>query len=322
MLPDDALHFLESSTGHSASEILILPLKEEASARRYYKVTVPDQISYALCLDTPFPKNHNDFLIIQKQLLLHGIPVPKIHSFDEKKGFILQSFAGQKDLADIKSIDFEISKRLLADSIEILGSLQNLSLLEPVSTRFFDYDKLFWEIEFLENWLKEFSSFLSIDYYFPFELKMFFSEVCSSLDKLKPAVFCHRDFHSRNIMVHDSKITLIDFQDARSGNIYYDLSSLLYDPYAMWSPEIRSQSIESFLKVSNNSDCFKIGEYYLQALQRLSKAIGSYCFLITGKNRKDYLQPIKSAFHLLKELSQEAMFPDSIYLFASHYSRI
>ena len=39
----------------------------------------------------------------------------------------------------------------------------------------------------------------------------------------------HRDYHSRNLMVRDNELYVIDFQDMVRGPITYDLASLLYD---------------------------------------------------------------------------------------------
>src|SRR4029077_11458389 len=46
-----------------------------------------------------------------------------------------------------------------------------------------------------------------------------------------PRVLCHRDYHSRNLMLCDGSLYIIDFQDARMGPDTYDLASLLRDSY-------------------------------------------------------------------------------------------
>ena len=47
----------------------------------------------------------------------------------------------------------------------------------------------------------------------------------------EPRVLCHRDYHSRNLMLHGGTLHIIDFQDARMGPDTYDLVSLLRDSY-------------------------------------------------------------------------------------------
>ncbi|SCX78379.1 sugar phosphate nucleotidyltransferase [Desulfoluna spongiiphila] len=58
----------------------------------------------------------------------------------------------------------------------------------------------------------------------------------------------HRDFQSRNIMVHQDASeaytpTIIDFQGARLGPFQYDLASLLIDPYAGLSAPLQGRLI-------------------------------------------------------------------------------
>ena len=51
----------------------------------------------------------------------------------------------------------------------------------------------------------------------------------------QPSVFVHRDYHSRNLMIIDANtLGVIDFQDAVTGAITYDLVSLLRDAYVEW----------------------------------------------------------------------------------------
>ena len=55
-------------------------------------------------------------------------------------------------------------------------------------------------------------------------------------------MLCHRDYHSRNLMLHDGSLYIIDFQDARMGPDTYDLVSLLRDSYVDLDARSRSTS--------------------------------------------------------------------------------
>jgi len=50
------------------------------------------------------------------------------------------------------------------------------------------------------------------------------------LDNALPGLM-HRDMQSRNIMVTQDRLRIIDFQSARTGPMQYDVASLLIDPY-------------------------------------------------------------------------------------------
>src|SRR6185437_14439002 len=71
-----------------------------------------------------------------------------------------------------------------------------------------------------------------------------FLRLCDILDK-QPKFVCHRDYHSRNLMLKLGRIYVIDFQDARLGPIQYDLVSLVHDSYV-------NLSVESIADIKND----------------------------------------------------------------------
>jgi aminoglycoside/choline kinase family phosphotransferase/UTP-glucose-1-phosphate uridylyltransferase len=77
--------------------------------------------------------------------------------------------------------------------------------------------------------------------------------------------FMHRDFQSRNIMLHKNRPFFIDFQGGRLGPLQYDLASLLMDPYVGLSKE----------------DVSSLYDYYLERL-------ASYGFYDVAKFRKGF----------------------------------
>ena len=69
----------------------------------------------------------------------------------------------------------------------------------------------------------------------------------------EPRVLCHRDYHSRNLMLHDNRLYIIDFQDARMGPDTYDLVSLLRDSYVDLPEETVADLIAYFLALKGQS---------------------------------------------------------------------
>src|SRR6185503_13342898 len=63
----------------------------------------------------------------------------------------------------------------------------------------------------------------------------------------EPRVLCHRDYHSRNLMLHRGSLHIIDFQDARMGPDTYDLVSLLRDSYVDFSDQQVDELVAFFL---------------------------------------------------------------------------
>ena len=50
-------------------------------------------------------------------------------------------------------------------------------------------------------------------------------------------VFVHRDFMPRNLMVTDGVPGILDFQDAVTGPVSYDIASLMRDAFVSWGEE-------------------------------------------------------------------------------------
>ena len=75
-------------------------------------------------------------------------------------------------------------------------------------------------------------------------------------------MLCHRDYHSRNLMMHESLLYMIDFQDARMGPDTYDLVSLLRDSYVDLPEVVVDELIAFFLAVKSAAgatDCRRSG---------------------------------------------------------------
>ena len=116
--------------------------------------------------------------------------------------------------------------------------------------------------------------------------------------------FTHRDFHSRNILLVEDKIGLIDFQDARLGPPSYDLVSLVFDPYVSLNFETRESLYNQYLESISDKHIKEevIATVKPMALQRLLKAIGSFAYLTLDVKRGDYLKNVPAALTLLKQI--------------------
>ena len=79
-----------------------------------------------------------------------------------------------------------------------------------------------------------------------------FKTLCSEL-AARPRVLTHRDYHARNLMMHNGRMFIIDYQDARMGPATYDVASLLSDPYTTLSSGVVLDLIESFIEMKTAS---------------------------------------------------------------------
>jgi hypothetical protein len=122
----------------------------------------------------------------------------------------------------------------------------------------------------------------------------------------QPRVFCHRDFHSRNLLLEKEGLRIIDFQDGRAGPLTYDLVSLLEDPYVSLSPRLREELKTYFQdRLGPRREKFD-GEfrrgYDIMALQRLLKAAGTFGFQAAKKGKHQYAAHLPAALNRAGEI--------------------
>ena len=139
----------------------------------------------------------------------------------------------------------------------------------------------------------------------------------AELASAAPAVFfLHRDFQSRNIMCHNGRLRLIDFQGGRLGPLGYDLASLLIDPYVCLSDQLQEKLLQNYIDVlaeyPETATAFSVDDYYLLALQRNLQILGAFAFLSKVKGKsffRAYLGPAMSNLNKLLQGPMGCRFP-------------
>jgi len=113
-------------------------------------------------------------------------------------------------------------------------------------------------------------------------------------------------------MIRDGEPFLIDFQGMRFGSPFYDLGSLLCDPYVNFSSSERNELLYFYYGLSNwNLDWTPFQSAFWEAsAQRLMQALGAYGFLGLKKGLKVFLGPIPSGLcNLQLAVSQVPFLP-------------
>lgn len=133
-----------------------------------------------------------------------------------------------------------------------------------------------------------------------------FDALYAILDR-EPRVLCHRDFHSRNLMVGPpDRLSIVDHQDARRGPDTYDLASLLTDPYVAM-PEARATAMLThyllLLQSTESLDSLQ-ARFDRVAVQRLLKAAGTFAAQKTLHQRDTYLVYLTPALSRAQTLMQ------------------
>ncbi len=303
-LPKEAQRFLLQEGFFQAE---IFSLKGDGSERGFFRVRKGKQ-TLVLILPQEGERGLAEaraYVRLGLFLDQHGLPVPKILAFEEKHGFILV-----EDLGDTRLEDLPRKRRLAfyPQAIELLVRLQGLGKeFDPrwaFEEAFYD-EKTMWQREalyFVESFLKNFLGLTP-----PSEiLEELWELFLKARFYLGEEVLLHRDFQSRNLMVQNQRLRLIDFQGTRLGPPHYDLASLLFDPYANLKDRERKELFDLYLTLSSRRE---LAGFYHLAVFRLLQAIGAFAKLsLSGKGWFRRYLPV--ALSTLKDLLQEH-FPET-----------
>ncbi|MCB0377953.1 MAG: phosphotransferase [Bdellovibrionales bacterium] len=295
----------------------VLPLAGDASSRRYYRVLSGDK-AWVLMEWDPFEQPETfPFLSVQKYFNTNQIRVPQVYSFDQTQGLFLLEDLGDLTL-ERRFWEFQKQDLVLPFYMKTLDELIKIHNLqfEPHTTADctafaieFSVEKLLWELNYARKNLLEGLLQINLSANQKGQLETTFTSICEKLYS-SPQVICHRDFHSRNVMIRYDEVVLIDFQDARLGPPVYDLVSLFYDSYVNLSPSSVEQMMGYYI---NNFPYFKdlnmskdefLHFYDVQAIQRCFKACGSFASFKMLRNDDRYLHYIPETLERVLSILQ------------------
>ena len=130
-----------------------------------------------------------------------------------------------------------------------------------------------------------------------------------NVSESRPRVMVHRDFQSQNIIIRNAQAHLIDFQGMRPGLAEYDLASLLFDPYVVFSPPEREELLTMYEEM-REAALLPVSPQFREifrscGIQRLMQALGFYGFAGTVKGNKAFLGYVPAAMTSLRSLIGE-----------------
>ena len=260
----------------------------------------------------PGKEDVSPFLTVRAWLMDAGLRVPELIHEDRDQGFLLLEDFGDRTWALHLTSEDQQPVRLddlFEDALSQLTTLQASD--PPTSLPLFDIARMQRECDLYLDW------YLPRVAGFPVskrECERFHQAVLPLLKEIEalPYVPVHLDYHSRNLMLPGDRLPLgvIDFQDAVSGPITYDLASLLYDCYQHYPEEVRRFWSRKFYDslTSEQRALFDGFEPWhravrLTAMQRHIKAIGIFSRLAYRDGKRQFLDEIPlTRLHLLEEL--------------------
>jgi N-acetylmuramate 1-kinase len=279
----------------------VVPLTGDASDRKYFRIIPAEGPSIVLALHAgPIEFATLPFANVGELMEAIGLPVPTILGHSDPLGII-----ALQDLGDV-TLQAHLGAASLAEhaaryrqAVAFVEVLQRRGA-ELASDRYipfaiaFDVEKLTWELEFFtKHFIEGYRGVV-----LPAADRAALAEEWSAIVRelaAEPRVLCHRDYHSRNLMLSDGSLYIIDFQDARMGPDTYDLVSLLRDSYVDISDHALDDLIAYFLALKGRStDEDELDEFRrrfdLMALQRNLKALGTFGYQTTSRRNPVYIQ--------------------------------
>jgi hypothetical protein len=296
-----------SEAGLAGQAAKVVPLTGDASDRRYVRILFRDAPSQVLSVyPQSFDVEKLSFANVARLMAAMPVPVPAILGHSNELGILALQDLGDVTLqAHLGAATRAEHAALYRQAVTLIARMQQRGR-ELASDSYlpygiaFDVEKLSWELQFfVKHFLEAYrGAVLSAG-----DREALKAELLQIAEELaaEPRVFCHRDYHSRNLMLHDGQLYIIDFQDARMGPDTYDLVSLLRDSYMDFSEREVDELIAFFLALrgvgadSRGAD-LEAGTFRrrfdVMALQRNLKALGTFGFQTTSRGNPVYIQYI------------------------------
>jgi aminoglycoside/choline kinase family phosphotransferase len=292
------------------------PLQGDASTRQYYRLSLDGasepQTLILMQLEAPNVPGETDFIRVLKFLKGIHLPVPELFHFDAERGLLLLQDCGDTTLeTHLHSADPATLKSGYLKAVHLLADMQRKATQAidedcPAYHLKFDVEKLMWEMDFMLEHFIEGIQQNKLKAATRKEIRKQLAALCTDLAG-QPPCFTHRDYHSRNLMVHNNELVLIDFQDARMGPSQYDLASLLRDSYLPLPDTLVWELVDAFIQKIQEQEIRTIDReefirvFDLMSIQRNLKAIGTFAYQKKIKNNDRYMRYITPTLEYIRQ---------------------
>ena len=276
----------------------IVRLTGDAGDRQYFRVLRDDAAPQVLAVyPGPITFATLPFANVARLLAAVPVPMPRILAHSDALGIIALEDLGDVTLqAHVDATSPEAPTDLYRQAVAFINTIQRRGreLASPEYVPYgiaFDEEKLVSELRFFTTHFLEVHRGVALTGRVQTALTGEYAAIAAAL-AAEPQVLCHRDYHSRNLMLHDGSLHIIDFQDARMGPDTYDLVSLLRDSYVDITDGQVDALIAHFLagRAAPDEDAPTFRRRFdLMALQRNLKALGTFGFQATSRGTSAYM---------------------------------
>ena len=275
----------------AASSFSLKPASADASFRRYFRLSTGSQ-SWIVMDAPPEREDCRPFVRIAALLRAAGVNAPQVIAQDLEQGFLLLTDLG--DITYLAALSEDNADRLFGDAIEALLRWQLASRAGELPP--YDETLLRREANLFPEWYVARHLGLTLSA----AQQQTFAEMLTliiSCNLAQPAVYVHRDYMPRNLMIADPNPGVIDFQDAVYGPVSYDVVSLTRDAFVSWEEErvidwtVRywEKAKHSGLPVDPDFSAF-YRDFEWMGLQRHLKVLGIFTRIHYRDGKPGYLE--------------------------------
>jgi N-acetylmuramate 1-kinase len=294
----------------SGPDMELVPILKGGSDRRYYRLRKHGRpVDVIITRYTDARADNLSFFPATDLLAGHGVRVPKVHVHDQVRKLAWIEDLGALDLWAFQQTPWPERRRLYEMTLVEATKLHRLrpETLAPHELQglmpAFTEELYAWEQGyFFEHLVLRFSE---AD---PAQISAVregdgLRQMRHDLGEL-PRALVHRDFQSQNVIIRSGEPYFIDYQGVRPGRPEYDVASLLYDPYVVFSPEERRHLWAFYQEHRSGDEAWETSDaiYARCACQRLMQALGAYGNLSLNLNKPEFLTHIPRAVNNLRHV--------------------
>lgn len=319
------------ATGRPAHAAKVIKLKGDASNRSYYRV-VEDAQSHVVMVMPPDSTRSEEatkgeapkelpFLNVHRYLGKLGVRVPEIRRYEPERGLMVLEDLGDVLFEHAQARNGAEREAWYGRAVETLARLRARAEQQQDASclafgRAFDADLYEWELNHFRAYGLEVRQGLTLSGAELAKLTQLFRKLAEQLDA-EPKGFTHRDYQSRNLMVVNAELVVIDFQDALQGPRQYDLVALLRDSYVQLERPFIEQMLKRYIATYQSESGQKLEEQQFMAtfdrltVQRKLKDAGRFIFIDVVKKNPGFLPYVvpslgyvRDAFERVPELAE------------------
>jgi len=305
----------EEHFGSKPETIKLLPVS--GSDRRYYRLS--NGQTSAIGTYNANTAENNTYFYFTQLFKKHQINIPELYKSSKDKKYYLQQDLGSTSLFD------QLTQSGFTDEVRqyFHKALEQLARVQWIAGREANFDQCFATKQFDEKAIM--ADLFYFKYYFADLQKIHYNktllmeemeQLSKELGRVQPQMLMYRDFQSRNIMLHNGKTYLIDFQGAMQGPAQYDIASLLWQAKAQLPEAWKEDLLNGYIAMLNTLPIARMDEIHFRkgyaqfVLLRLLQVLGAYGFRGLLERKPHFISSIAPALKNLEMfLSQHPQLP-------------